>query len=130
MKLHSEAIKNDMNISETSFCSRFYRLLLSTFLDYTFWIYALHSPEWYSPKAILNDISSSCGENGLPLIDLNKWWMEWVEHQNYDENKKRECIDNITYYGTIFDEPITLEGQGKPNPILLKRMFFEMGLLV
>ena len=37
LKLHSEAIKNDMNITETAFCSRFYRLLLSTLLDYTFW---------------------------------------------------------------------------------------------
>lgn len=130
LKLHSEAVKNDMNITETSFCSRFYRLLLSTALDYTFWIYAMSSPNWYSPEVLLEEIAEANEVNGLPLADLNKWWIEWVKEQKYDQAKEDRLIDGIES-NTIFGEQITVQREGKwvANPALLKRMFFEMGIL-
>lgn len=128
-KLHCEAIKNDMNISETSFCSRFYRLLLAKFLDYTFWNYALRSPHWYNPKALLDDISVSAGQNGLPLTDFNKWWEEWVKKQDFPAEKKTALLDYIDE-NTIFDQPITIEvnKEWKVNPKILKLMFYDMGI--
>ncbi len=128
-KLHSEALKNDMNITETAFCSRFYRLLLSTILDYTFWIYAARSPEWYSTDALLDQFAATCGD-GLPLAELNKWWIEWVEKQNYTEDQE-EKITNEIYQDKIFGQPLFIEKDKKkiPNPQPLKRMFFEMGIL-
>lgn len=131
LKLHSEAIKNDMNITETAFCSRFFRLLLSTTLDYTFWLYALCSSHWYSPEAILDEITDACGENGLSLTVLNQWWIKWVEQQNYSPERKEELIESITNEEKIFEESILekVDRKQKPNPRLLKRMFFEMGIL-
>ncbi len=131
LKLHSEAIRNDMNITETSFCSRFYRLLLSTALDYSFWIFALRSPNWYSPKALIEEISTSIGVNGLSMTELTKEWQKWVERQTLSEEQKEKLNEMILNEGSIFGEKIALEEEGKwkANPRLLKLMFCDMGIL-
>ena len=89
LKLHSEALKNDINIMESGLCSRLNRLLFSTLLDYTFWPYAMRSQKWYSAKALVNDIASAPSFSGFSGSEIATWWQGWLDRPSRDTRRKK-----------------------------------------
>lgn len=127
LKLHSETLKNDINILETGFCSRLNRLVFSTLLDYTFWPYAIRSANFYSAESLVNTLSQpSALSDRLSPAEVTKWWQEWG-NTIVDEREKEAFFNDLSENGTIFGEPI--QKDNKVNPKLLQLMLYDMNII-
>lgn len=126
IRLHSVTVENDMAVQNSPFCDNTYRFLLSLFMKFTFWQYAKRPNKPYNVELLTQEIVDATMELGLGNDEITDWWKIWAED-------KEELADELAMQGTLFGKSLTVpSGRGttqKANPILVKLMLYDMGIL-
>lgn len=130
-KLHSEVVKNDMTTMEGGFCSRLNRLILSKFMEFTFWAYALRTKGFYSVEDVIEE------NINISMVDFSKYLRKWVEVSKLEE--KEQILTDLEDRGVLFGHSLMVEEyqlvNGRPttvpkiNPELFKLVLTQTNLI-
>lgn len=127
LHLHTETIKNDMNVNDGVLCDRVYRWIFTRFADYVLWPLALKSDKWYSTKALQNELVGAPETFSFNETQIREWWQEWIEKVLKGEDKDK-CDEALLLSGKLFGEPLStlVKRTSELNPTLMHLMLYDM----